>query len=134
MRDSAAHMPLSATACLLVTLCLVPSVESAQDGALIADDSELFSNGLRTEFQEMNETFADFGFEIEVIEGEQPTLAAIIAKYGDPDRSDEVEVVLGYGGNERPATLVFYYYGDVGFGVLPDDSEQLVVRVKRREG
>ena len=35
---------------------------------------------------------------------------------------------------ERPATLVFYYYGDVGFGVLPDDSEQLVVRVKRREG
>ena len=77
MRDSAAHMPLSATACLLVTLCLVPSVESAQDGALIADDSELFSNGLRTEFQEMNETFADFGFEIEVIEGEQPTLAAI---------------------------------------------------------
>lgn len=82
----------------------------------------------------MNETFADFGFEIEVIEGEQPTLAAIIAKYGDPDRSDEVEVVLGYGGNERPATLVFYYYGDVGFGVLPDDSEQLVVRVKRREG
>ena len=67
----------------------------------------------------MNETFADFGFEIEVIEGEQPTLAAIIAKYGDPDRSDEVEVVLGYGGNERPATLVFYYYGDVGLGSCP---------------
>ena len=125
-----------ATACLLATLCLVPSLGWAQDGAgaLIADDSELFSVGLRTEFQEMNETFADFGFEIEVIEGEQPALAAIVAKYGDPDRSDEVEVVLGYGASERPATLVFYYYGDVGFGVVPDDSEQLVVRVKRREG
>ena len=50
MRDSADHMPLSATACLLVALCLVPSLGWAQDGALIADDSELFSNGLLTEF------------------------------------------------------------------------------------
>ena len=108
MRDSAARVPPRPAACLLVTLYLMTSVVSGQDGALMADDSELFSNGLRTEFQEMNETFADFGFEIEVIEGEQPTLEAIIAKYGDPERSDEVEVVLWYGGNERPATVVFY--------------------------
>jgi hypothetical protein len=82
----------------------------------------------------MNDTFADYGFEIEVIKGEQRALSAITAKYGDPDRSDDVDVVLGLGANERPATLVFFYYGAVGFGVLPDDSQQLVVRVKRREG
>ena len=118
----------------LVTLCLVSTLGWAQDGALIADDGELFSVRFRTAFQEMNDTFAEFGFEIEVAEGEQPALGAITAKYGDADRSDVVEVVLGYGANERPTKLVFFYYGDVGFGVLPDDSQQLVVRVKRREG
>lgn len=136
LRERARTARVRATACLLATVFLVPTLGWAQDGAgaLIAGDGELFSVGLRAEFQEMNETFADFGFEIEVIQGEQPTLAAIIAKYGDPDGSDEVEVVLGYGQHERPATLVFYYYGEVGFGTLPDDVEQLVVRVKRREG
>jgi hypothetical protein len=120
--------------CALATVYLVPTLGWAQDGALIANDGELFSARFRTAFQEMNDTFSDYGFEIEVVEGEQPALSAITAKYGDPDRSDDVEVVLGYGANERPATLVFFYYGDVGFGVLPDDSQQLVVRVKRREG
>ena len=120
--------------CALVTVCLVPTLGWAQDGALIANDGELFSTRFLAAFQEMNDTFADYGFEIEVAEGEQPVLSAITAKYGDPDRSDEVDVVLGFGANERPVTLVFFYYGDVGFGVRPDDSQQLVVRVKRREG
>ena len=117
-----------------MALCLVPVLVWAQNGAAIADDAELFSARFRIEFQEMNDLFADLGFEIEVINGEQPTLGTITTKYGDPDRSDDVEVVLGYGATERPATLTFYYYDDIGFGVLPDDSEQFVVRVKRREG
>ncbi len=55
-------------------------------------------------------------------------------KYGEPDRAEDVDVVLGYGASERDATLTFHFYGDVGFGVLPDDPERFVVRVKRREG
>ena len=134
-REYAEHsVRLLSIVCALATYCLVPTLGWAQSGAVIADDAELFSVGLRAEFREMNDTFAELGFEIEVLHGEQPTLGVIITKYGDPDRSDDVEVVLGYGANERAATLTFHYYGDVGFGVLPGDSEQLVVRVKRREG
>ena len=125
---------LRSTVHMLAVLCLVPTLGWAQDGAVIADDSELFSARFRIEFREMNDLFGEIGFEIEVIDGKQPTLGAISTKYGPPDRSDDVEVVLGYGATERPATLTFHYYNDVGFGVLPDDSEQFVVRVKRREG
>ena len=130
--DYIVHLLL--TVYTLVAPCLVPAPGWAQDGAVIAAAAELFSARFRTEFQEMNDLFAEFGFEIEVIEGEQPTLGAITAKYGASDRLDDVDVVLGYGASERPATLTFYYYNDVGFGVLPDDAEQLVLMVKRREG
>ena len=82
----------------------------------------------------MDETFAEFGFELGVIEGEQPSLATITDKYGEPDREDEVEVIIGFGDRKRRETLTFYYFRDVGFGVRPADPEQLVLVVKRREG
>jgi len=105
----------------------------ASDGFQIANDGALFSPRFRAEFEDMNETFGEFGFELEVLEGEQPPLDAITATYGEPRGSDEVEVILGVGDREVRATLRFYYYGDVGFGVLPSDADQRVVRVKRRE-
>ena len=42
-------------------------------------------------------------------------------------------MTLGFGEREARATLRFYYYGDVGFGVLPDDPDEVILRVKRRE-
>ena len=118
---------------VLAIIVLTGSFPRAQDGAGIADDPELFSERFRAEFRDMNATFAEFGFEIDVFEEPRPSLATIAMKYGEPDRSDEVAVVLGTGAEERRVTLTFYYYEDVGFGVLPDDPDQRVLRVKRRE-
>ena len=118
----------------LTVMLLTSGLSSGQDGVAIADDPAMFSERFRVEFREMNETFADFGFELDVIEGERPSLAAIIDKYGDADREDEVEVIIGFGPGETRETLTFHYFRDVGFGVRPADPEQLVLVVKRREG
>ena len=115
-------------------LLLASGLALGQDGIEIANDPTMFSERFRVEFTEMNETFAEFGFELDVIEGERPSLAAITDKYGEPDREDEVEVIIGFGANERRETLTFHYFRDVGFGVRPADPEQLVLVVKRREG
>ncbi len=119
---------------VLTVLLLASGLASGQNGAEIANDPAMFSERFRVEFREMNETFAEFGFELDVIEGERPSLAAITDKYGEPDREDEVEVIIGFGDRERRETLTFYYFRDVGFGVRPADPEQRVLVVKRREG
>ena len=119
---------------LTVVLLLASGLASGQDGAEIADDPAMFSERLRVEFRDMNETFAEFGFELDVIEGERPSLATITGKYGEPDREDEVEVIIGFGDRERRETLTFYYFRNVGFGVRPTDPERRVLVVKRREG
>ena len=123
-----------ATQYAVAVLLLVSGLASGQDGFEIADDPTLFSERFRVEFREMNETFSDFGFELEVIEGERPSLAAITTKYGEPDRRDDVEVIVGFGAREKRETLTFYYFRDVGFGVRPADPDLLVLFVKRREG
>ena len=123
-----------ATQYAVAVLLLVSGLASGQDGFEIADDPTLFSERFRVEFREMNETFSDFGFELEVIEGERPSLAAITTKYGEPDRRDDVEVIVGFGAREKRETLTFYYFRDVGFGVWPADPDLLVLFVKRREG
>lgn len=119
---------------LTVVLFLASGLTSGQDGAEIADDPTMFSERFRVEFRDMNETFAEFGFELGVIEGERPSLATITDKYGEPDREDEVEVIIGFGDTERRETLTFYFFRNVGFGVRSTDPEQLVLVVKRREG
>ena len=103
----------------------------APDGAHIASDPALFSAAVRAEFVDMNQTFAELGFELEVFQ-QPPSLADITSKYGDPDRSEDVDVMLGLGADQRRAVLSFAYYGDIGFGVRPDDPDQAVVRIKRR--
>jgi hypothetical protein len=118
----------------LTVFWLASGLASGQDGVEIAADPAMFSERFRVEFKEMNETFAEFGFELEVIEGERPSLAAITDKYGEPDRKDEVEVITGFGNSEARETLTFYYFRDIGFGVRPADPEQFVLVVKRREG
>lgn len=123
-----------ATRYALAAWLLASGLAVGQDGFAIADDPTLFSERFRVEFREMNETFAEYGFELEVIEGERPSLAAITAKYGEPDREDDVEVIIGFGAREERETLTFYYFRDIGFGVRPADPEQLVLFVKRREG
>lgn len=116
-----------------VAVLLVFGLLSGQDGADIANDPTLFSETFRAEFSEMNQIFADFGFELEVI-GERPPLSAIIDKYGEPARNEDVDVVLGSRDGEARVTLTFYYFRDIGFGVRPDDADRLVMMVKRREG
>ena len=117
---------------MFMTVLLMPILVSAQDGAAIAEDPEMFSERFRVEFRDMNDTFGDFGFELELIEGERPALAMITEKYGETEDEDEVELSLGVGDRERRMTLRFYYYRDIGFGVLPSDPAQLVMVVKRR--
>ena len=104
----------------------------APDGATIVGDPELFSSAVRAEFVDMNERFGDLGFELEVFQ-DPPSLSEITSKYGEPKRSEEVDVTLGLGADQRRAVLVFAYFGDIGFGVLPDDRDQVVLRIKRRE-
>lgn len=116
----------------LTVLLLASILVSGQDGAEIADDSRIFSERFRAEFRSMNETFAEFGFELEVFERERKSLSAITETYGEPDDAEEVDVVVGFGDREVKETLTFYYYRDVGFGVRPADPEQLVLVVKRR--
>jgi hypothetical protein len=116
----------------LTVLLLASVLVSGQDGAEIADDSRIFSERFRAEFRSMNETFAEFGFELEVFERERKSLSAITETYGEPDDDEEVDVVVGFGDREVKETLTFYYYRDVGFGVRPADPEQLVLVVKRR--
>ena len=101
------------------------------DGARIAADPDLFSAAVRAEFADMNQTFGDVGFELQVFE-RPPTLRAITARYGDPDREETIEVVQEGAGNDRRTELTVFYYGDIGFAVLPDDPEQVVLRIKRR--
>ena len=103
------------------------------EGFDIAMDPSLFSSRFRTEFEDMNRTFGEFGFELEVLNGEQPRLSDVVAKYGPAPETDEIEVMLFVGDRETRATLRFYYYGDVGFGVRPDDADGLIVRAKRKE-
>ena len=119
---------------MTVVLLLASGLALGQAGAEIADDPAMFSERFRVEFRDMNETFTEFGFELGVIEGKRPSLATITDKYGEPDREDEVEVIIGFGDRQRRETLTFYYFRDVGFGVRPADREQLVLVVKRREG
>jgi len=116
----------------LTVLLLASGLASGQDGAEIAEDPGVFSERFRAEFRNMNETFAEFGFELEVIESERPSLAVITETYGEPDDDEEVAVIVGFGDREVKETLTFYYFRDVGFGVRPADPEQLVLVVKRR--
>ena len=118
---------------LCVCLAVVWARAQTQDGARIIGDGALFSSEFLAAFVDMNETFGDFGFEVETREGERVGFPAITAKYGEPEDSEDVEVVLGFGNTETRATLRFFYYGDIGFGVRPDDPDKLVIRVKRRE-
>ena len=116
----------------LTVLLLASGLAPGQDGAEIADDPRVFSERFRTEFRNMNETFAEFGFELEVIESERKPLAVITETYGEPDDDEEVDVIVGFGDGEVKETLTFYYFRDVGFGVRSADPEQLVLVVKRR--
>ena len=118
----------------LTILLIASGLASGQDGAEIADDPVVFSERFRAEFRNMNETFAEFGFELEVFEGERPSLTVITETYGEPDDDEEIAVIVGFGNREVKETLTFYYFRDVGFGVRPADPEQLVLVVKRRPG
>jgi len=119
----------------LVVILVVASAAAlpAQDGADIARDPDLFSPAFRQEFEEMDRLFREFGFELDVFDGMRPTLPAVIATYGEPERTEDLEVTLAADDGERQVTLTFHYYDDVGFGVRPDDAEQVILRVKRRE-
>lgn len=121
---------------LLGLLVMTGSSGGAQtraDGFDIADDASLFSDRFRVEFEDMNATFGDFGFELEIRDGEQPRMSEVRARYGPADETDDVEVILFLDDREVRATLRFHYYGEVGFGVRPDDPDGPIVRVKRRE-
>lgn len=113
---------------LIVT---VAAFGQPSDGTRIAADPDLFSAAVRTEFTNMNETFGNVGFELQVFE-RAPTLRAITARYGDPDREETIEVMRAGAGDDRRTALTVFYYGDIGFAVLPDDPEQVVLRIKRR--
>ena len=102
------------------------------DGAEIASDPELFSPAVRAEFADMNERFAGFGFEIEVFQM-PPSLGEITSKYGDHERIEQLKIPLGFWPNERVVSVVFSYYGAIGFGVRVGDPEQTVIRIKRRD-
>ena len=116
----------------LTVLLFASSLASGQTGAAIADDPRIFSERFRAEFRNMNETFAEFGFELEVIESERKSLTVITETYGEPDDDEEVDVIVALGGREARDRLTFYYFGEIGFGVRPADPEQLVLVVKRR--
>lgn len=118
----------------LVGMAFVTLRAQTPEGALIVGDRELFSGEFQEAFAEMNGTFGDFGFELEVREAERFGFARIATKYGDPDDTEDVEVTIDVAGRDTRATLRFFYFRDVGFGVRPDDPDQLVVRVKRKEG
>ena len=100
----------------IVLLSLVSVPAQTQDGTAIAEDPTLFSERFR----------------VEVIGGERPALSTLRAKHGDPQDEDDVELTLGFDDAARRVTLRFYYYGDIGFGVLPSDPEQLIAVVTRR--
>ena len=117
---------------LFVILAMVAGIAQALAGVRIAGDPELFSEAVQIEFADMNQTFGEFGCERQVFQN-PPSLHEIVKKYGEPDRSEEIDVVVGVGTDEQRATLIFSYYGDIGFGVRPDDSNQMVIRIKRRE-
>ena len=119
---------------VLSVVLLATGPAQGQDGEEIARDPRMFSEGFRTEFGEMIERFAEFGFELDVLEGERPSLAAITDAYGTPDAEEEVDVIIGFRDREATETLTFYYFRMIGFGVRPSDPEQLVLVVKRREG
>ena len=102
------------------------------DGARIAADPALFSEAVRAEFADMNERFGELGFELEVFQM-PPTLSEITSKYGNPERTEELKIPLGFGADEPAVSVVFSYYGEFGFGVRAGDSEQTVIRIKRRE-
>ena len=119
---------------LLVCAAMVRAPAQTPDGVGIVGDLELFSTEFLAAFVDMNETFGDFGFEVETLEAERVGFDDITAKYGEPEESENIEVVLGFGNTETRATLRFFYYGDIGFGVKSDDPQKLVIRVKRREG
>lgn len=102
------------------------------DGTRIASDPDFFSEAVRLEFADLNERFAELGFELEVFQ-RPPALNEIIAKYGNPERTEELKIPLGVGTDELPVSVVFSYYGEIGFGVRTGDLEQIVVRIKRRE-
>ncbi len=120
--------------CVLGVLLLATGLAQGQDGEEIARDPRMFSERFRTEFGEMTKRFAEFGFELDVLEGERPSLAAIIVAYGEPDAEEEVDVITGFSDREVRETLTFYYFDEIGFGVRPSDPEQLVLVVKRRQG
>lgn len=118
--------------CLLSALFFITGLGQGQDGEEIAYDPKMFSERFRSEFEEMTERFAEFGFELDVLENEQPSLVAITDAYGQPDAEEEVDVIIGFRDREETETLVFYYFHQIGFGVRPSDPEQLVIVVKRR--
>ena len=120
--------------CVLSVLLLATGLAQSQDGEEIARDPRMFSERFRTEFGEMSQRFAEFGFELDVLEGERPSLAAIIVAYGQPDTEEEVDVIIGFSDREERETLTFHYFREIGFGVRPSDPEQLVLVVKRRQG